>query len=146
MMFFLQNFVHFEPSYDLPISTACGPNTYQIMYGETSSVRIWNGRTKMFYCQIYCKNWFSYRAFYVTITDHDIESLTFSTHYLISIWTTCWWNLNKIVWYEWLAIFEKAFTPFWKTFLWHKQWFDVKVLIERLSYFIVPNITLVRHV
>ena len=21
-------------------------------------------------------------------------------HYLISIWTTCWWNLNKITWYN----------------------------------------------
>ena len=29
---------------------------------------------------------------------YDIESL--SIIYLISIWTTCWWNLNKIVWSE----------------------------------------------
>ena len=35
------NFVlHFGP-YDLvQISPACGPNTYQMIYGETSSVRI----------------------------------------------------------------------------------------------------------
>ena len=31
----------------------------------------------------------------VTITDADIGSLNLSMHYLISIWTQCWWNLNK---------------------------------------------------
>ena len=38
--------------------------------------------------------------FYVTITDADIGSQGLSIHYLISIWVTCWWNLNKIVWSE----------------------------------------------
>ena len=28
---------------------------------------------------------------------------------------------------NWLTIFEKLMTPFWKTFLWHKQLFDTKV-------------------
>ena len=26
-----------------------------------------------------------------------LEVLSLSIHYLISIWTTCWWNMNKIV-------------------------------------------------
>ena len=30
-----QNFVYFGPYDFVQISTACGPNTYQIMYGET---------------------------------------------------------------------------------------------------------------
>ena len=62
-----------------------------------------------------------------------VESL--SIHYLVSIWTTNWWNLNKIVWSEpykilcfltkkWLTIFDKVLTPFWKTFLWLKQLLD----------------------
>ena len=29
-----------------------------------------------------------------------LEILSFSIHYLIKIWTTCWWNLNKIIWSE----------------------------------------------
>ena len=37
---------------------------------------------------------------YVTIDDVDIESQILSIHYLISIWTTRWQNLNKIVWSE----------------------------------------------
>ena len=36
--------------------------------------------------------------------------------------------------------FEKVFTPFWKTFLRHKQLFDAKVLIKRLSSFILSKI------
>ena len=79
-------------------------------------------------------------------------------HYLISIWTTCWWNLNKIVWTElykilifltkkkWLTIFYKVLTPFWKMFLWMKQLFDARLLIKRLSSFSVPKIMVVRHV
>ena len=47
---------------------------------------------------------------------------------------------------KWLTIFEKVFTPFWKTFLCHKQWFDAKVLIERLSSFIVSKNVVVRFV
>ena len=43
-------------------------------------------------------------VFYITIADADIGSLlrlkSLSIHYLISIWTTCWWNLSKIVWFE----------------------------------------------
>ena len=49
---------------------------------------------------IYSENWFSDRAFYVTIADAEIGSLK-SLHTLFdSVWTTCWWNLNKIVWSE----------------------------------------------
>ena len=30
---------------------------------------------------------------------------------------------------RWLTIFDKVLSPFWKTFLCLKQWFDAKVLI-----------------
>ena len=39
----------------------------------------------------------------------------FSIHYLISIWTTLWWNLNKIVWsepYKILCFLTKLLTIF----------------------------------
>ena len=29
-----------------------------------------------------------------------LEVLSLSIHYLVNVWTTCWWNLNKIVWSE----------------------------------------------
>ena len=35
--------------------------------------------------------------------------------------------------------FDKLLTPFWKTFLWLKQFFDAKLLIKRLSSFSVPK-------
>ena len=98
--------------------------------------------------------WFSDRAFYVNITDANVWSL--SIHYLKSIWTTCWWNLNKLVIHEIYTIFElfsekvvnhfEKVTPFWKTFLWHNQLFEAKVFIERISSFNVPKIIVVRHV
>ena len=40
---------------------------------------------------------------------------------------------------KWLTIFEKMF-------LWLKQLFDSKILIQRLSSFSVPKITALRHV
>ena len=42
---------------------------------------------------------------------------------------------------KWLTILEKVLTPFWKTFLSLKQLFDVKILIQSISSFIVPNIS-----
>ena len=78
------------------------------------------------------------------------EVLSLSIHYLISIWSRCWWNLNKIVWSAPYKIFcfltENRYnfltvlTPFWKTFLWLKQLFDAKILIQRLSSFSVPKL------
>ena len=40
---------------------------------------------------------------------------------------------------KWLTIFDKVLTPRWKTFLWLKQLFDAKILIQRLSSFSVPK-------
>ena len=68
-----------------------------------------------------------------------LEAKGLSIHYLMSIWTTYWWNLNKIVWSrtiqnfaffdrKWLTIFDRVLTPFWKMFLWLKQLFDAKIL------------------
>ena len=64
-------------------------------------------------------------------------------HYLIRIWTTCWWNLNNILWseiYEILSIlvkiwgfdtiFDWALMPFWKTFLYLKQLVNAKICFE----------------
>ena len=73
------NFVHFGP-YDLvQTSVGCCPNTYQIMYGETYESPCQHlqrhatvARKSL---QIYCKNCYSNLAFYVTVTDADIESL-----------------------------------------------------------------------
>ena len=43
--------------------------------------------------------------------------------------------------------FDKALTPFLKTFLWLKQLFNaIKALISRLLSFSIPRITEVRHV
>ena len=75
---------------------------------------------------IYCKNGFSDRAFYATISDADIGSLK-SFHTLIK-------HKHMLVKFEqnrkirttqnfvlcdkkWLTIFDKVLTPFWKTFL-----------------------------
>ena len=48
-------------------------------------------------------------------------------HYLISIWTTCWWNLNKIVWSE----LCKSLT------FWHKMvdhfWQSIDTILEDIS-------------
>ena len=43
------------------------------------------------------------------------------------------------------TIFDKALTPFRKTFLLLKQLFNAKLLISRLPSFSVPKITVVRH-
>ena len=53
---------------------------------KSFNVSISNGNTVEFQPQIYCKNWFSDRVFYVTITDADIGSLKspyklFDKHY-----------------------------------------------------------------
>ena len=42
------------------------------------------------------------------------------------------------------TIFDKALTPFWKTFLQLKQWFNAKLLISRLPSFSVPKLTIER--
>ena len=48
---------------------------------------------------------------------------------------------KKIVFFN--AFFDKASTPFWKTFLQLKQLFNAKILISRLPSFSVPKITVV---
>ena len=35
---------------------------------------------------------------------------------------------------KWLTIFDKVLTPCWKTFLWLKQLFDAKILIQNYHY------------
>ena len=47
-----------------------------------------------------------------------LKVLSLSIHYLISIWTTCWWNWNKIVWSELYRILifltKKMVNHFWQ--------------------------------
>ena len=72
-----QNFVFFEPYDFVQISPVCGPNTYQIMYGETldSHVSVSNGNIK---CPI-GKSIFAVnlplKLFRATVTNADIRSL-----------------------------------------------------------------------
>ena len=78
--------VHFRP-YDLvQISPVSCPNTYQIMYEETSQFQCQHlqrqhGKVSMS-CQIYCKNSFLDQVLYVIISDTSIGSLK-SLHTLL---------------------------------------------------------------
>ena len=63
------------------------------------------------------------KLFPATVANADIGSL--SIHYLISIWTTCWWNLNIIVWSK-----LHEFLTFW----WKKS-FLKPVLTKRWRHF-----------
>ena len=114
---------------------------------------------KSFKWQIYCKNCFSDWAFYVTIADADIGSLkslyTLFDKYLDHMLVTVKIKQNRMVQTiqnfvlfdkKWLTIFDKVLTPFWKKFLWLKQFFVAKILTLRLSFFNVPKITALRHV
>ena len=143
-----QNFVHLELCNFAQTSLACCPNMYQIIYEKltTSGVSICNGSTEEFWWQIYCKNWFSDREFYVTITEADLGSLKFLhtlfgkylNHMLVKFEQKfIVRNIHnfKLFGKKRLSIFEKVLTPSWKTFLWHKWLFDAKVLIESLLLF-----------
>ena len=68
--------------------------------------------------QMYCKNWFFDWVFMLGPTIllmRTLEVWSLSVHCLTSIWTTCWWNLNKIVWskvYKILSFLTKNGSPF----------------------------------
>ena len=71
------------------------------MYGETSIVNISNGSTEEFKWQIYYKIDFPIgHYFHVTNANADIGRLKSLLTLLISVWTTWWLNVNKIVWSE----------------------------------------------
>ena len=98
---------------------------------KTSSVSISNVSTKEFLWQIYCKN-----DYLIIFCKH-----CWCWHWKSKV-SPCWWILNKIVFSEpyeilcfltkkkWLTIFDKVLTPFFKTFLWLKQLFDAKIIIQ----------------
>ena len=80
-------------------------------------------------------------AFYVTINNVYIGSLNFLytlfdkhfDHMLVKFEQNRMnWNLQdfEVLGKKCLIIFEKVFTPFWKTFLWYKQLFDDKIWIS----------------
>ena len=85
---------------------------------KSSSVSVCNGSTEEFYLQIYCKNSFSHRTFYVTIPDADIESRkslrTLFDMYLEHMLK----NFNQILWYEIFKILsfleKKMVNHFWE--------------------------------
>ena len=101
------------------------------------------------------QKWSSDRAFKVTIADADIGSLkslnTLFDKYLDQMLVK--FEQNRIVQTIIFFFLKKRLTIFWqsvdailKTFLWLKQLFDAKILIQRLSPFSVPKITALRHV
>ena len=97
-----QNFVKFGPYDFVLISPACGPNTYQIRYGETLDFQCQHQQWNIKYPigkSIFTVN-LPLKLFPATVVNADIGSLK-SLHTLFtSIWTTCWWNLNKIVYFK----------------------------------------------
>ena len=131
--FQFSNFVHFGP-YDLvhlvQISSACGPNTYQIMYGKTLAfhavltwstvARLWVAR-KSFYDKFTVKRIFR-SGIYVAITDSDNESSkSFHTlfdkyldHMLVKFEQdrTVVKNIQNFEFFCQKMVFEKVFTPF----------------------------------
>ena len=137
-----QNFVCFGAYDFVQISPARGPNTYQIMHGETLDFHCQQQQYSNIKCPI-GKSIFAVdlrlKLFRVTIANADIGSLK-SLHTLLK---NCWWNLNKIVWSKlheilrgffdkkpfFITIFDKELTPFWKRFLYLKLLFNAKLLI-----------------
>ena len=78
---------------------------------------------KTFNGKVTAKNDFPIGHFLLPLLTLTLEVKSLSIHYLISILTTCWWILKKIVKYEiykmlsflttkWLPIFEKGLTTF----------------------------------
>ena len=116
------------------ISPARVPDTYQIMYGDTFSVSICNGRTE------YCNGKFSanIQNFYVTIIDADIESLK-SLYEKNSLPYVTWESVNAKLEEDGESVNailkEKkkkvlVLTPFWKRFLWHQQLSDQRYILK----------------
>ena len=76
---------------------------------------------------MYCKNWFFDWVFMLGPTILlmlTLEVWSLSVYCLISIWTTCWWNLNKSVWskvYKILSFLTKNGSPFLT-----KRWFHLE--------------------
>ena len=73
------------------IWSAYGANTYQIIYRETFKLSM--SAFARVACESFNDRMVFWSAFYVTIIDADVGSN--STHHLISIWTTCFWLLDK---------------------------------------------------
>ena len=91
------------------------------MYEETFNDSFSNGSREELSRQMYCKNCFSYRAFYVTIADVDTGSLkslhTLFDRYLDHVQV----NFEQIVWFELFKIFlnfffdKKMVNHFWQS-------------------------------
>ena len=93
--------VHFRLYELVQISPACCPNTYQIMYGETLDFQCQHVLAqKSFNGKFTAQMDLPIGHFKLPLLTLTLKVWSLSIHYLISIWTTCWWNLNRIVWYE----------------------------------------------
>ena len=107
-----QNFVHLLPYDFVQISPACGPNNYQIMYGEILDFRCQRQyvNIKCLIGKSICAENLPLKLFRPSVANADTE-INFSMHYLIRSWTLCWRNLNQIVLFEMykiLSFFEKS--------------------------------------
>ena len=96
------------------------------------------------YCRCWCWHWKS------RVSPYNSSNLF--VPYTSEIWTKSYGPNYTKFWAFWQksevskTIFDKALTPFWKTFLWLKQLFNAKLFISRLPSFSVPTITVVQHV
>ena len=76
---------------------------------------------KSFSCKFSAKTKFPIWDFMLPLLMLTLEVLSLSMHYFIRIWTTCWWNLNKIILskiYRMLIFLTKMVKHFWH-YLWH---------------------------
>ena len=83
------------------MSPACGPNTYQINLWRDLRLpmsALATAAGKSFNGKFTAKVNFSIGYFLLPLLMLTSEVCSLSIHYLISVWTTCWCNLNKIVW------------------------------------------------
>ena len=87
-----QNLVYFR-SYDfVQILPACGPNTFQIMYGETLDFlcQHYNGNTKCLIGKLIFAINIEYKLSRATVANANIVSQKSPLHNLICVWPTCW--------------------------------------------------------
>ena len=99
----LKNFVWFG-SYDfVKINLARGTNMFKRKYAyfklpmsalATVTRKRFHGKFTMFTAKIN----FPVRHFMLPLLMLTSEVLGLPIHYFISIWVTCWWNLNKVEW------------------------------------------------
>ena len=114
----------FGPYDFVQISLACNTNIFERIYGETLDFMSALAKVawKSFKSKFTAKIGFPIGYFMLPLLMLTLKVKNLSMRYLISIWATCWWNLNKFVWSKLynllnfltkcLTIFDKILTPF----------------------------------